>query len=538
MLDNVVASYLDNIEEREFDAPFMALLRATEFHEIHFLHRPFEFGKDFIAQNTEAACSYQFAFQTKAGDIGLGNWSVCRGQIDLLRTNSLAHPAFDIHLPRKAVFVTTGRLVGGAALAAQDYSRSLEQSGEVRFTTWDKEKLIELISRSLEVSLAGHSDGPLLSILGSIDEGVVTDTELEKFSRNWITLDEPFSLHRSAIQAAILCNRLRRSERLDLSCYVALCLVRAAWASTHGATPPAPEAIVVSDAGRSLFRHYASDLFARCDEEVLDASKLMCAHEPPSAHVTYPVRCLRLVELLGLLGLLQSEEHGRADENLTGFLTRFFSVHPGAAHPISDRWAVSLVGPILLLARIELPEVIRSVLTETVRWVSDRYEVQASGLAAPTSTPDEEINQLLGAPFEHVNVERRMESYVATVVLDLAALLEMGDVFELARNDFLAVAAHPCVVEVKDTEGQYVIDSADLTFEANMSYAETWTPQDEWKVAPHHTRGPSSYYLQQIRRPWDHLAISSVLRDRHFVSTCRAFVETGQRASLKASSGR
>jgi hypothetical protein len=531
VLDNVVANYLDNLEEREFDAPFMALLRATGFREIHLLHGPFEFGKDFIAQNTDAGLPCQFAFQTKAGDIGLADWNVCRGQIDLLRTNSLAHPAFDTQLPRRAVFVTTGRLVGGAALAAQEYSRFLGQNGETGFTTWDKEKLVELISRSPEIGLSGHSNGPLLSIVGAIDQGVVTDSELERFSRTWVTPDEPFSLHRSALEAAIVCNRLRRSERLDLGCYVALCLVRAAWASAHGPIPGTAEATMVAEAGRSLFKHYAGDLFARCDEEVLDASKLICSYEPPSAHVTYPVRCLRLVELLGLLGFLQFEEQGHPDESLTRFLSRFFLVHPGAAHPLSDRWAVSLVAPILLLANSQLSEVIRSVLTETVRWIGDRYETRASGLAGPTSTPDEEISYLLGGPFEHVNVERRMESYVATVVLDLAAVLEMGDVFELARNDFLAVAANPCVVEVKDTPGQYTIDATDLTFEANMTYAETWLPQDRWKVAPHHTRGPDSYYLQRIGRPWDHLAISSVLRDRHFVSTCRGFVEKGQRAS-------
>ena len=50
MLANVVESYLDSLEEREFDAPFMALLRALGFWDIHLLHGPFEFGKDLIAK--------------------------------------------------------------------------------------------------------------------------------------------------------------------------------------------------------------------------------------------------------------------------------------------------------------------------------------------------------------------------------------------------------------------------------------------------------------------------------------------------------
>jgi len=71
MLANVVGSYLDNLEEREFDVPFMALLRALGFWDIHLLHGPFEFGKDFIAKGNHEGKPSQFAFQTKAGDIGL-----------------------------------------------------------------------------------------------------------------------------------------------------------------------------------------------------------------------------------------------------------------------------------------------------------------------------------------------------------------------------------------------------------------------------------------------------------------------------------
>lgn len=95
MLANVVGSYLDSLEEREFDTPFMALLRAQGFWDIHLLHGPFEFGKDFIGKANYEGTPSQFAFQTKAGDINLSDWSACRGQIDNLRTNSLAHPNFD-----------------------------------------------------------------------------------------------------------------------------------------------------------------------------------------------------------------------------------------------------------------------------------------------------------------------------------------------------------------------------------------------------------------------------------------------------------
>lgn len=227
MLANVVGSYLDSLEEREFDAPFIALLRALGFRDIHLLHGAFEFGKDFIAKGTHNGELCQFAFQTKAGDIGLSAWHGCRGQIDMLRTDSLAHPGFDQALPRQAVFVTTGRLVGAAALAAQEYGKHLQQLGESGFLVWDKEVLVDFISGNPEIGLGGNSEGALLALLGHIDQNRIQEIEIESFSRRWFSDESSFPLYRAALEAAVLGNSLRRHERLDLACFVALCLVRA-----------------------------------------------------------------------------------------------------------------------------------------------------------------------------------------------------------------------------------------------------------------------------------------------------------------------
>ena len=221
MIADVIGNYLDRMEEREFDAPFMALLRALGFHDIHFLHGTFEFGKDFIAKRTEAGITSQYAFQTKAGNLNLSAWNECRGQIDLLRTNSLAHPAFDRMMARRAVFVTTGRLVGGAPPAAQEYSAHLDQLGEIGFATWDRETLVQMISEAPEAGLAGTSSGALLSLIGKIDEGAIQDFELEQFSRRWFAENSDESLTRGGLEAAIIASRLRqqRSSRFGELCW-------------------------------------------------------------------------------------------------------------------------------------------------------------------------------------------------------------------------------------------------------------------------------------------------------------------------------
>ncbi len=97
----------------------------------------------------------------------------------------------------------------------------------------------------------------------------------------------------------------------------------------------------------------------------------------------------------------------------------------------------------------------------------------------------------------------------------------MKELFELPRNDFLAVHAMLPVIEVGDTRSQYLLSAEDIRHEPNMQFSETWTPIDGWNVAPHHKRGPAAYYLERIGRFWDHLAVSAVLRDRHFLPTCR-----------------
>ncbi|MGA3328026.1 MAG: hypothetical protein ABSF45_26550 [Terriglobia bacterium] len=181
----------------------MSLLRGLGFTDIHFLHGPFEFGKDFIAKGSHEGKLCQFAFQTKVGNLSLPDWNACRSQIDLLRTNSLAHPAFHRELPRKAVLVTTGRLIGGATLAAQEYSAHLKTLGEIDFTTWDCETLVELISDSREVGLADASAGGVLSILGGVEQSQALESGLEQFSRRWC-FEGGESLCKAVLEAALV----------------------------------------------------------------------------------------------------------------------------------------------------------------------------------------------------------------------------------------------------------------------------------------------------------------------------------------------
>jgi|SRR5882724_3638642 len=524
MLADAIGNYVDSLAEREFDAPFIALLRLHGFTDIHFLHGPFEFGKDFIAKRVEEGVQYQYAFQTKAGNIGISEWNQCRGQIDLLRTDALAHPNFDGNLPRRARFVITGRLVGGANLAAQQYAQHLEALGETKFLTWDRDNIVEMLA--LDPRSMSGSPPALLQILGA-QHNLLNFVTLEKYSRTWIRKESTTLSLRDALEAAVIAHHCVLENRVHLACYTALMLVRSSWATAHGKNPLPDAARVALATGKKLFRHYVMLLWHSCAGKYLDPDSMVREGRMPEAFVTYPVRCLTVVELLAMLALLERNENPVLSVKIADYMSKFVEANAGAAHPISDRWGISVACCVLQLASHGKTEVLRPYLRSVIKWVADHYDDGNQGLAGPHSQAEEETAYLLGSRFEHTNLSRRSESYTATQLLDLCSVLEEQELFDLARNEFLAVDIYLPVVEVDDSLGQYSVDSSGQRFEPNMPYEEHWNPSEGWKVAPHHKRGPDAYYPESTGDIWDQLAISCVVRDRHFVKNWRRLARGG-----------
>ena len=150
------------------------------------------------------------------------------------------------------MFVTTGRLIGGAPLAAQQYRDYLRERGELDFEVWDREKLVELISVGPESALSGGITAAFLSVIGQIGEGKALDSRLEEYSRNWFASEH--ALMRGTLETAVIASSLRRVNRLDLAAFVALCLIgRVRGHSVMGLTPHGPAAClgVIQGAGSS-----------------------------------------------------------------------------------------------------------------------------------------------------------------------------------------------------------------------------------------------------------------------------------------------
>jgi hypothetical protein len=511
MLDSVIGAFLDAVSEREFDAPFMALLRAMGFYDVHFTHGSVEFGKDFIAKKDIDGNQYQFAFQTKAVPI---TFPEIQNQLDVLRTSTLSHPAFSTTRQLRPVLVTTRRMTGQAHLHAQNYQQHLNANGEVSFDVWDRENLIEFFTATPDIALAESQTAEFLELLGLIDQKKATDRSLERYSRNW--LDSNTASWRIVLEAAVLANHLARADRLDLAALIGLAVVRAAARSGHGGEPPSTEVEGIAQLGRKTFVGHALSIWARCDDRALDPALLIAGHEPLTAFITYPARCQSLIEMLGLLGLSGAVD-GSELNRLVTFLETFIARQTGTAHALSDRAAVAYIPPLLLLSRHGHNQTAATLLKQVVKWVADRYE-KGNGLAPVTATVEDAVVRLLGPALEHTEDERRADSYMASVALDLASVLQLEEAFEIARNEFLAVGCLPSVLLSPDTGDQYLIHGKDLRTEPNVPYEPHWTPTDGWKTAPHHRSEPGKRYLDRIGHSWDLLAISALLRDRHFIS--------------------
>lgn len=504
MLSDAVAAFLDSVSERAFDQPLLAIIRAQGFERIHLTHGGREFGKDAIGQRD----GEQWAWQSKAGDVGQPQWQQISNQLDELRLVNLGHGAFDSGLPRRAVLVITGRLTGNAPDLFRDYNERARAKGEPQLELWDRETLIGNLAENPDAVLRGASDGQLFSALGSTDSGSATMESIEHFSRRWSTWEPERIAGLGVVEAATLCERLAASDRLDLACHLALCLVRGAVAAG------APTAI--SDGAGQMFETYAERLFEAGAEEMLGDD--LGTESGGSAWVSYPVRCVRIAEITGLLALRLRQRHIERAEEVSVWLVKFLDAQPGAAHPISDSYAVSLISAALAAAAAD-ENAAGELLRTAAIWLCDAYERDRLGLASVDAAPAEEVERLLGGSLEWVDLERRRESLIATVLLDLAAVLGLGELYADIWNDVEAVGIYPRALRLAEGPDQFDRAGMENRLDPNVDFAENLDA--ELPIAPHHADA-AGQELCEAGRAWDLLAVSSAVRDRHFYCAVEA----------------
>ena len=521
MLENAIAVYLKELTEREFDAPFVSILRRGGYYDIHCLHGIYEFGKDFIAKRKDDDGVQQYAFQTKAGDVTAGAWSEMRPQLGELRTSALGHPSFDSSLPRTSVLVMTGCLKGKAKLLVQEYNQACLDRGERSVEVWERQQLTERMLGCGVIPSLLTPTPDLLGLLSSIEKDEVVQRDLERYTRCWVgRTGTPAEFWSVFLEAGILAHMLLCRGRTNLSVAVALAAFRAVEAARLGGQKDG-----LWKEGRSLadllFTAYSGHVLSQVSPLLGTLDGFFSGHaQSYSAPVSHTVRCCLAAEMLGLAGLhaLLCDKHGEADR-FAVWLDDLLKNNKAASHPISDRYAVSvmIVACLLFVTGRQLAG--RSYLAAIVKWVCDAYE-RGYGLAEVNATELHELNSLLGYAFKHVAVSDRSGSYLATVVLDMLAAAGETDLYQDALNDFLAVGCICCQNAPNPEDGRFFGEAEGTFYHPNIHYAERLPDGTVWEVAAHHR-------LEQCHGPslWGAIAISGLVRDRHWVPVVRLILQ-------------
>jgi hypothetical protein len=504
VLRNVVQTFVERLTERELDAPLLAVLAAHGFTDIHFLHGAYEFGKDVIARKTDAdGAVWQYAIQSKAGDLGLSEWRAVRPQLEECFHNDVAHPGFDAALPRVAVLVTTGRLKGGATTDAQQFGLRRRERGESEFEVWDVEQLVDWISDDPSVGLAGSgSVSDLTDLVRRIEKRTVDEPTLEKHSRAWV-MDDDGARRRACLETAIVCAALRDSHRLDLAALVALHLLRAGWRPSGDE----PDAQVLAVA-QSLFALYAEELLDQLEPLLEDPARLLYPVMDFMAIVTYPAVVCRLAEVVSLLALSTTADavRGRAQQATVALCSK----HPGATRPPSDQFAASVIPAAIVLGRAD-PQAARTYLRALARWIVKRHDPRrdALGLGSLDESGSDTTARLLGGALTFDAPDRRFSSYLTVVVLDLLLAFGERNLYDAFLQNVDALKIVPTAVFANERRARWRRNGQGVAPQPRLDY----TNFDEARPAHH------GFVVQTD--PVTATLLSAAARNRHYPGVVR-----------------
>jgi hypothetical protein len=533
MLAVAFENWTRHLSERGFDGSFITLLRASGFFDIHFLHGPFEFGKDFIAKRREDGAEIQYAFQSKAGDIDTPDWCKLYAQLNELTSGAPATVGFDRNLPRRSILVTTGRLLGKVPTSAGIFRDQVRARGEGEFQTWEIDTLLEMVQGAGPCAIKPTQAGA--SIMARILANAATDLDLEVWLAQFA--DDAASggerLQRALLDNAICGSVMAEQNRPLNQLTIALNAIRLSAIRAHADQAE----------GRELLQLALADYVAQgesCFRELLetpaDPTVWLAWCGCISGHiVAYPVLCLRVLEFLGLALLAVDGKDQVRSTRLLGCAKQILLNQPGANHPISDRFAVSLA-PIALALHIHGETALaQAFLRATAKWTLDRYDNDGLGLAGPYATPTDEVRVLLGAPFEAVPLEARRDSLILAAIADLAYYIA-PELYSKVVNDMQAVEIFPTNLHGMDDPGAYRVACQSATRPlVNIAYPESAAIG----LLPHHELQSSPRVPESLAGVAAVLALACLARDRLF-SDCYPRANRGargERSSPQAQDG-
>jgi hypothetical protein len=519
MLSNVLGAYLDGSTERELDLPFLLLLPALGFHDVHLTHGNVEFGTDFIAKKLVNGHEVQYAFQSKAIDIDLREWrNNVRGQLESAQAGVI-HPNFNNDLERQVVLVTSGELNYAASIEMQRWNddRSV-RNGMRPVPVWSKQNVLEfLLERGLNgvhrATAGGFGEfGRFFLTYSRALQGVITVQEIERYSRQWADadVDPERRLLLAAIESEVLAQQCVAHDLVyeAIQFHLARLRLLCELAYADGAVPR-PE---LWDAAVAQLHALCADYIGRVREAWTGDKDLLNTWAGDLHMNTYLVQCARIIEIAGLGYFTAADDEDR--DQYVEFVAEFVQAEPGCAHPISDRYAASLVLAILLLLDGQRTDVADALLEHATVWLYDHYH-REPGLAGVEADEERETTALLGSGFEFIDIHPRRSSFLATALLDLAAFSGDAELYADMVNDVKAVRIAPEYWQPRDTIGAVRIEGEDVLQYPHVEFANT-LPVDGSPYANHMTEEPAMFRFVEAYGGTAAVALLALLRDRYF----------------------
>lgn len=533
MLRNVLEDYLDSIIERDFDYPIMSLLQAMNFYDIHFTHGAVEFGKDFIAKRIENGNEYQYAIQSKKGNINQSLWrNEIRGQLEEAVLSDLSHPQFDINLPRKAVLVTTGRLSGGARLASQEFKTKLETENKIQeLIFWEKEQLVQF---SEEFGLSGiyqntakGSKGfaQFYLIYSKAIEGNLSDREIEEFSRIWLdeNLEYRKRILRASLETDIIASKLVENGLIYEAVIFYLSLARIVMQTTYEKDDNFVIEIyteIINGKITPLCEVFFNQLMSNWEKTEKSLVHL-CLKDSSLPMLQYIVWCARILELNSLYFFLNKDENKKRE--ITNFLIEFIEKEEGCGHIPSDRYAVTMVWILLALIKSGDKDKAIDLLRKCVVWLCDRVE-KGFGLARYEADEYEETIALLGYPFDFIKVDKNKSSFLATILADLAAFAGNKEFYGDVINDFEACEISYNYWQFPDTKAIFEIETEKCRAYPNIPHQHSINNFEDFEYSEHIRHESQSFQITEKVGNQSLILLSVLLKDRYFPTMWRQII--------------
>jgi hypothetical protein len=519
MLSNVLGAYLDRIKEREFDLPFALLLPSLGYTDVHRTHGAVEYGTDFIAKKVEDGTPVQYSFQVKRGDIALATWrNEVRGQIESA-LSGLPHPHFDPGLERQVVLVTTGELTQPAWAELRQFNEDRQNRSGIRpVQLWTEQNLLEFLLRyglnGVHRATAGGFGefGRFFLTYSHALQGGITVREIERYSRQWTDadIDPERRLLLAAIESEVLAQQCLVHDLVyeAIQFHLARLRLLCDLAYADGAVP-----------SRELWDGAVAQLHAVCADyigrvrEAWAGDKDLLQTWAGDLHMnTYPVQCARIIEIASLAYFTAADGENR--DQYIEFVAEFVQGEPGCAHPISDRYAASLVLAILILLDGQRADVADALLEQTTVWLYDHYH-REPGLAGVEADEELETATLLGSAFAFIDIHPRRSSFLATALLDLAAFSGDPDLYADMVSDVKAVRIVPEYWQPQDTVGAVRIEGEDVLQYPHVEFADA-LPVDGSPYADHLPDEPATFRFVEAYGGTAAVALIALLRDRYF----------------------